>query len=352
MDISEDFFIYFKNGTPILWNFKLHEQYEIDSEHLIELMKLSSGEIISQDFKTNFIEAGLICNSDEKKWHWDILSKIFHIGTKNIPISTSTNITPKEWVKEYLEFCEDMGPEPKYEKQSLQCISLPDPDGVGVQKHTLREVLYKRKTCREFHDKPITLSQLSNILYYSFGYIHGNWNEEFENAGLSPTAKRKSSPSGGGLHPVQAYVMVQNVEGLEKDIYFYNPDHHLEKLTSSNIDITNELSEILWGQYYCEGISFGIFLTARLDLSAWKYQHSRAYRNVLLDVGHVSQTFQLCATSEGLNTWLTGVFNDSRIEEIIGVDGINETQLFFLAAGHGNPVAFDAVMTESVNEFD
>jgi SagB-type dehydrogenase family enzyme len=93
-------------------------------------------------------------------------------------------------------------------------------------------------------------------------------------------------------------------------------------------------------------------LTAHLDLAAWKYNHSRAYRNVLLDAGHLSQTFQLCCTSESLNTWITGAFNDDAIEKKLNINGVNETVLFFVSAGKGNPVAFDKKMQEVVSEFN
>ena len=347
--------MFFKNNTLVLWNYKNHEQFEIGIEHIKELVKISKGEDVPADIESMFRKADLFVDDDgaDQQWCWDILSKIFHIGTKNIPISAIENASPDEWIKEYLDYCNEIGDPPQRKVVQRKGFELPQPSDKLLKSSSLQDVLYKRKTCREFYDKPTSLSELSNILYFSFGYIHGNWNEEFTQIGLEPTAKRKSSPSGGGLHPVEAYVVALNVDGLENDIYYYNPDHHnLEKLGSANINLKDSLTELLWGQYYSKGISFGVFLTGRMDLAAWKYKHSRAYRNVLLDVGHLSQTFQLCATAEGLNTWITGAFNDSEIENIISIDGVNESVLFFVCAGYGNPVAFDQKMKEIVSELD
>lgn len=50
------------------------------------------------------------------------------------------------------------------------------------------------------------------------------------------------------------------------------------------------------------GIAFGIYITARLNKYWWKYGHSITYRIMLLDIGHVSQTFSLAATALNFNT--------------------------------------------------
>lgn len=348
--------MFFHDNALVLWNYRLHEQYELDSPHLNELLKLARGDEIQPDYQQAFRDAGIITDTEADGWSWDIMSRIFHLGTKDIPISANKEAKPKEWIEEYLDYCEKIGDPPEYEKSDelpAAAIDLPAAQDDAIKAMSLREVLYKRKTCRQFYDEPVSLQALSNILYYSFGYIHGAWEEEFAAAGLVPTAKRKSSPSGGGLHPVEAYVTVFNVTGLDNDIYWYDAENHqLRSISDTPIDLTDDLTEVLWGQYYSKGLSFGIFLTGKMDLAAWKYKHSRAYRNVLLDTGHISQTFQLCATAQGLNTWITGAFNDSRIEEILNIDGMKESILFYVSAGVGSPVAFDDKMREVVDASD
>ena len=89
-------------------------------------------------------------------------------------------------------------------------------------------------------------------------------------------------------------------------------------------------------------------MSSWIGLAAWKYGHSRAYRNVLLDVGHVSQTFLLTASSLGLETWLTGAFIDSHIEQALGLDTQTQPVFFFLGVGHGSGGAFDDLMKETV----
>jgi hypothetical protein len=54
-----------------------------------------------------------------------------------------------------------------------------------------------------------------------------------------------------------------------------------------------------------------------------------------MDVGHLSQTFNLVATAHNLNTWLTGYFIDDLLNNLIKIDGFKEHSLFVLAGGHG-----------------
>jgi SagB-type dehydrogenase family enzyme len=68
----------------------------------------------------------------------------------------------------------------------------------------------------------------------------------------------------------------------------------------------------------------------------WKYQHARAYRVVLLDAGHLCQTFCLVATWLGLAPFCTAALKDTLIEKDLGVDGIRESVLYI--AGVGLPV--------------
>jgi len=74
-------------------------------------------------------------------------------------------------------------------------------------------------------------------------------------------------------------------------------------------------------------------MTARLDRTRWRYPFARAYRSVLMDAGHLGQTFCLVATWLGLAPFCTAALADSRIEKDLGVDGFDEVVLY--AAGVG-----------------
>ena len=68
----------------------------------------------------------------------------------------------------------------------------------------------------------------------------------------------------------------------------------------------------------------------------WKYPHSQAYRVALLEVGHISQSLQLCATSLGLNTWLTAALSEQKIEKALYLPDLSEQVFLFFGAGNSN----------------
>ena len=61
--------------------------------------------------------------------------------------------------------------------------------------------------------------------------------------------------------------------------------------------------------------------------------HARAYRVVLLDAGHLCQTFCLVATWLGLAPFCTAAMNDTLIEDDLKIDGISESALYVAGVG-------------------
>ncbi|HWY72768.1 MAG TPA: nitroreductase family protein, partial [Burkholderiaceae bacterium] len=64
----------------------------------------------------------------------------------------------------------------------------------------------------------------------------------------------------------------------------------------------------------------------------------RAYRVVLLDAGHLCQTFCLTATRIGLAPFSTAALKDTLIEQDLGIDGISESVLYVAGVGLPAPI--------------
>ena len=89
-----------------------------------------------------------------------------------------------------------------------------------------------------------------------------------------------------------------------------------------------------------------VVMTARFWRHQWKYRnHAKAYRVTVLDVGHLSQTLQLCATQAGLAPFITAAINELDIERAFGLDGFAEGAL--AVCGFGTRAA-----QQHVQEFD
>ena len=184
------------------------------------------------------------------------------------------------------------------------------------------DVLLARRTTRAFRSaEPLPLATLEVMLYAVFG-THGI--KEFA-PGIS--AIKRTSPSGGALHPIEAYVLAIHVEGLPAGIYHYETGAHVlallepldgEQARSVAIDFTA-------GQTYFGDSHALVIHVARFDRNFWKYaQHRKAYKAVLMDSAHLSQTFYLTATHLGMGAFYTAAINDDDIDTRLGLDAARE----------------------------
>ncbi|MFI5058110.1 MAG: SagB family peptide dehydrogenase [Candidatus Acidiferrales bacterium] len=191
-------------------------------------------------------------------------------------------------------------------------------------------VLLSRRTWRKFSNQPVDLPTLGALLGLTWG-VQG-W---IDIPRVGPLAIR-TSPSGGSLHPIEAYLLVRNVRGLPPGLYHYDGSAHRLALLRRGAN-SRQLARYLEGQWWFGGASFLVFMTAVFARTQWKYDYPRAYRAVLMEAGHFCQTFCLAATWLGLGPFCTIAFNDSSIERMLGVDGISESVLYAAGAGTRPP---------------
>lgn len=347
MNISHNFFVYFKNNQPILFNYKDKKEYNVRKEYLKTLIDHAHSEEHSTSQSTiinDFIAADVFTDqSNLEQPYLHYYAHMFNHITKDTSLTMSDS-TEEEWASQYLDICKRVKEQefPRRGKvEDFETVyALPQPTPIVCD---LYDTIKKRKTIREFVDSEASLEQLSNMLFYTFGYIHGE-EEEYR------PFRRRSSPSGGSLQIIEPYIAVYNVEGIEKGIYWYEPEtHSLCKVTEEFS--YQDLRECLAGQFFGGKCSFGIFFAANLEILAWKYKTPRNFKVVLLEAGHFSQTSQLIAVSQSLQTWITGAFKDSAIEKFCKIDGIKKIPVFFTAYGKGDYLSMHSIMRKKVNEY-
>jgi len=203
-------------------------------------------------------------------------------------------------------------------KKLLPSSTFPDSEFIRV--------LLARKTHREFSKREVTLENVSDLLSLVWGvtgYLHSPMFGEL---------LHKTSPSGGARHPGEVYLMALRVGGLKPGLYHYHPARH--QLTPISMNITRDTA---WRycayQGYIRNAAALFLMTAVFPRAMWKYRHARAYRVVLLDAGHLCQTFCLVATWLGLAPFCTAALKDTLIEKDLGIDGIRESVIYVAGVG-------------------
>lgn len=193
-------------------------------------------------------------------------------------------------------------------------------------------LLRQRVTCRNFDSaRALPLALLASMLQRGFGAL----------AVLEPMpghrVLKKASPSAGGLHPCEAQLLVQNVDGLAPGLYHYRPvEHRLQPMPApAERELTQLASVGLAGQSYFANAPVLLIISARFERNYWKYrEHSKSYRAIALDLGHLSQTLYLSASELGLGAFVTAAINELPLEAALGLDGLAEGVLAMAGFGY------------------
>jgi len=185
---------------------------------------------------------------------------------------------------------------------------------------TLWETLKKRRSVRHYAEAPLTRTELSQLLWAAQGVT------AHAHRGLFRTA-----PSAGALCPVETYLMVNNVSGMERGIYHYDVrEHRLELVRDGKV--RDEAARAACDQEMLGSAAVVFLWTAVFARSASKYG-GRAYRYVYLDAGHIAQNLALAAVALGLGTCQIGAFYDDEVNAILGVDGVEESTVYMTSVG-------------------
>ncbi|MEK7597021.1 MAG: SagB/ThcOx family dehydrogenase [Patescibacteria group bacterium] len=209
---------------------------------------------------------------------------------------------PETWKKQYFK---------GYPR--LPQVSLPKPN---LSPLSLQTILEKRRSKRTFSAIPMSRQSLSTLLYYSAGINQHN------------RKINRFYPSAGGRFPLEVYVVSTNTQFSKGLYHYYVPSHSLEKLS-----LLNDFSyKNYFNQKWIEKANSLILITGVFKRNTIKYQN-RGYRYILLEAGHIGQNFYLVSTALGLSCCAIGGFADNNFNNLLDIDGINESVLYVLAIG-------------------
>jgi putative peptide maturation dehydrogenase len=319
------------------------------SERLLDRL-VEIGALLSEDSDTSLE----IVRRDEelRSGQWNLYGALYHFMTKWRDVDLGLELgdageLPAGLTEAIDDFVARHGspPPPFHSLGGRRTVhELP----VVGRREGLYDALASRKTTRGFdRGAAMTAEELATVLYYVYG-CHG----------LAPMAGgslmiKRTSPSGGGLHPIEVYPLVAGVDGIGPGLYHYNVrDHSLELVHAlSQAEIGPTANEFVCGQAYFAAAHVLFVMTARFYRSFWKYRRNqKAYATLLMDAAHLSQTLYLVAADMRLGAFVTAAVNGANIEERLGIDGWTEGVLAVSGCGktiHG-PSPFEPRFTAYV----
>lgn len=266
-------------------------------------------------------------------WQGDNLSWLCHLAMR-LPDSLTPSQSDEDVCQEMLQFAASKEGAPDRPPFIGTEIALPEPNLSLLQERDYFQVLKSRMTTRNFNAEPITIDQLSLLLFICFGYVHGESWDEIESLGVLNIGERKTSPSATGLQSCEAYIAAQFVCGLDKGLYRYNPKTHCLHLIRPGLE-NDEFKHMVCDQFWIRDAACGLLIVFDSNRVFIKHEGARALLVGDFEAGHLSQTILLTATAMGLKTWLTATLRDDYLTRVLQLESPRCHVLTFIALGHG-----------------
>lgn len=192
--------------------------------------------------------------------------------------------------------------------EKLNEIKLPQPVLKGT--YSVEEALKNRRSVRKYKNSPLTLKEVSQILWACDG-------KTIEWGG-------KTAPSAGATYPLEIYIVAGNVEELSPGLYRYDIEKHSLFLVKPG-DLRKNISMGAWNQKMLIEAPITVIISGIFKKTTGRYEN-RGERYVFMEVGHCGQNIHLQAESLGLGTVMVGAFEDKKVKEVLGI----EEDIFYL----------------------
>ena len=196
-------------------------------------------------------------------------------------------------------------------------IKLPQPKISGEV--SVEAAIAHRRSERTFSDRPLSIEELSQLLWSLQGITDGK--------------RLRAAPSAGATFPLEIFAVIGGfgAGGFPAGVYSYLPHEHSLKPRVSG-DLRQRLADAAIGQRAIATAPVSLVIAADYERTRLRYRN-RTERYVHMEAGHAAQNVYLQAAALGLGTVAVGAFDDSGVKELLALTG-NLQPLYILPAGH------------------
>jgi SagB-type dehydrogenase family enzyme len=197
---------------------------------------------------------------------------------------------------------------------SSEIIQLPEPR--YDSEISLEESLLNRRSTRSYSDEPVTLQEVSQLLWAA--------------QGITDASGLRTAPSAVALYPLNIYIVVGNVPEIVRGVYIYVPeDHSIKRLL--NGDIRGALADAAMGQASVRQGAVSFVVT--VDYGKMTAQFAdKGERFGTLEAGHAAQNLCLQSTALGLGLVTAGAIYDDQVANVLDLPD-NFTPLYVIPVG-------------------
>ena len=206
-------------------------------------------------------------------------------------------------------------------------IPLPLQTSSRLGRASLAEVIERRRSLREYANDPLTLDELSALLW---------WTQGVQKVIPESQVTLRTVPSAGARHAFETYLLVNRVQGLESGLYYFHAATHGLIPVSTEAGLADRLEAACLGQASIAASAVTFIWVAIPYRMTWRYGE-RSYRYLHLDAGHVCQNLHLGAEAIGAGACAIGAFSDEAVNDFLSLDGEDAFAIYLAAVGKRGP---------------
>jgi len=196
------------------------------------------------------------------------------------------------------------------------------PESDIVRDISVYKCLKERRSVRGYSGARICAADLSWVLWAAQGISDVRGDRCF-----------RTSPSAGALYPVDTYVAVFDVEGIDRGVAKYIDDQHvLQWRYRTDCDLRAKFYDACLQQDMILNSAVMFIWVADFNRCVWRYSQ-RAYRYVYLEAGHIAQNLFLAVAGLGFGACAVGAYFDDQMDTLCGLDGDCRTVIYCATAG-------------------
>lgn len=218
------------------------------------------------------------------------------------------------------------------EENEEDLIPLPPYENVRA---AISSVVRSRRSVRHYSGKGFSLKELSTLLYHAAGitgHLHPEMVPETVTLGKSDQIELRAAVSGGGLYPIDLFVLALNIEGLVAGAYRYLSKHHALKPVGAQGQMSALADLAQFGEIQVENAGFLLGYVYKVFENSRKYGEA-GLGFAFIEVGAMAAHIHLLCTALGFGSCDVGSFSKGRFERLFDADGISRHMIHLTVVG-------------------
>lgn len=178
----------------------------------------------------------------------------------------------------------------------------------------------------------LDFDNLCRVLEFTFGPTG-----EYVPRTRSAPLMSRTSPSGGGRHPSEGYVVVVDVPQVKPGWYHVTMApfglRRISRLSATSEELQSAFAETVSMVPF--PLKAVVVVTSVFERNMYRYREPRTFRTVHMDAGHLAGTVRLVTRALGLASAVYYCDPAGSVEGLLEIDGMREGYMLTVAMGDG-----------------